>query len=181
MLPWVLALAALLGAAAGWSWWQLDRAERAARSAAAQREEAEGLARRLIEASAGGRTGGPGGEEVEAPLNQIVGAAAAARGVSAGDSGLRVEPGTPARVGRTDWERVPLRVSLREVTLEQATGLLADVRNGVPDLVVDELRLSAPRRTAAGAAGRGAASGPETWNLEAELSRLQHRPEETGS
>ena len=181
LLPWLLGLAVLVAAAAGFSWWRLQEAERSAAVAAEQRAEAEELSRRLVEASADAEAGGPGGEEAEVPLNQIVGAAAAARGISAGDSGLRVEPGQPARVGRTDWERVPLRVSLREVTLEQATGLLADVRNGVPDLVVDELRLSAPRRTAAGAAGGGAATGPETWNLEAELSRLQHRPEEPGS
>lgn len=181
LLPWLLGFSVLLAAAAGFSWWRLSDAERAAGLAAEQRAEAEVLAGRLVEALAKGAGSAPGKEKTDVPLNQVVGSAAAARGISAGESGLRVEPGQASRIGRTAWERVPLRVSLREVTLEQAARLLADVSNAVPDLVVDELRLSAPRRVTSTTAGSGASEEPEIWNLEAELSRLQHRPEEPGS
>lgn len=177
-LPWLLVVLALLSAAVSYSILQLQATERAAERATAQREEATRLAARLSEAANAGETGDQSERErPAAPMNQVIGEAVAARGISAGESGLRVDPGRPSRVGRTAWERVPLRLSLRGLTLEQTAGLLTDVSERVPGLIVEELRLSAPRR-GSGSLGTDDANALERWNVEAELGRLRYRPAE---
>lgn len=171
---WLVAIPVFLLVGVAWSAHQLVAARGEAAVAAEQRDEAAALAGRLNAASAGDAAGQETSPTERAPLNQVVGEAAASRGVSVSDSGLRVDPGRPSRIGRTDFERVPLRVSLRAVTLEQAIGLLADVAASVPDMNTDEIRLGAPRSSGPGE------PGTERWNLEAELSQLQHRPARDG-
>lgn len=162
-------LLALLAAAAV-SVVQLREAMRSSAIANNQRDQVVLLAARLRETASFGSQQAKKSLETNVPLSQVVESAAVSRGISISESSLRVDPGRPARIGRSDFERVPLRISLRMVTLAESIGLLSDLSASVPTMNTDEIRLTAPRALTEDNISE------EHWNLEAELSQLQSRP-----
>lgn len=161
----LILLAVLLGALGFWAYGRFDSARSAAITAWQDAQACDQLAQRIAQARHKPDLAGADEIETSVLVKQLEAAAKKANLPSAAI--VRVWPEPARRLGDSVYKEKTTQIVLRNVTLQQATGLLSGVSLGSRNLYTKSLRITAPRDSS---------SGSNTWAVEAVIAYLVYSP-----